>query len=83
MTKIKSVSQIINEIGSDNLNLYRGNGYWYFLYDSLVQLSSDQHTGEYADLSVPVMYLNDMELSYWVQIGKDFVAQVEAGTYQG
>jgi hypothetical protein len=62
--------QILRAIGNENLSLYRGNGYWYFVYDDDAEL--------YGDVSVPVMNLNHLDLDSWVAYGRDLIAQVEA-----
>lgn len=67
----KSSKQIIKQIGCPHLNLYRGEGYWYFIYDNL------SNGGVYDSHSVYVMRLNDMGLDRWVDEGKAFVKKVE------
>lgn len=64
-----STSQIIRKIGSRNLSLYKGEGYWYFVYDDC------EKNNIWADESVPCFKLNQMSLEQWVEIGKDFVVR--------
>jgi len=71
----KSVKEVVKAVGCANLNLYRGEGYWYFIYDSLDGADAN---GRYDSESVYTMRLNDMALDLWVDIGKNFVAKVEA-----
>ena len=67
----RSSAEIIRKIGCSFLRLYRGEGYWYFIFD-------DEHGGRYDSESIYCMRLNDMALSRWVESGKAFVARVEA-----
>lgn len=62
--------QIIKRIGCPKLDLYKGEGYWYFTYD-------DEENNIFETSSVPVMYLNQMRLDLWVKDGLDFVKSVE------
>lgn len=62
--------KIIKKIGCKNLELVRGEGYWYFVYD-------DTETGKYKTLSVMTMYLGD-DIEYWVSQGKEFVLKMES-----
>ena len=74
MTSSKPASnarQIINLIGSDKLELVRGSGYWYFVYDDLLK------PNRYDTQSVYTMYLRDLSIDQWVEIGKDFVKHME------
>jgi hypothetical protein len=70
MTKAASTKQIIKMIGNENLTLYRGEGYWYFVYDDF---SANK---VYETRSVHVMRLSHLDLEKWVEEGKDFVAEV-------
>ena len=65
-----SAAQIIKKIGCDKLALYKGVGYWYFVYDDL------DANGVYEDESVHCVKLNQMSLELWVEAGKDFVNRV-------
>lgn len=66
----RSAAQIIAKIGCPRLNLYKGDGYWYFVYDDPVR-------NIYETTSVFCKYLNGMALDLWVGDGKAFVAAVE------
>lgn len=61
---------ILAKIKCQHLNLYRGEGYWYFIYDN--------GSGVYESHSVYVMRLNDMPEARWVGIGSAFVEATEA-----
>lgn len=67
-----TTKQILKEIGCKYLSLYRGKGYWYFVYDDL---SVD--ATKYDTMSVYVCRLNEMSLDRWIEEGKDFVKEVE------
>lgn len=62
--------QILRAIGNENLSLYKGNGYWYFVYDDDAEM--------YGELSVYVVGLNHLDLDSWIAHGRDLIAQVEA-----
>jgi hypothetical protein len=68
--KPKSTKQVIKAIGSDKLELVRGRGYWYFIYDDVAK-------GLYDTKSVYVMHLRDMDFDQWVSDGREFVAKME------
>lgn len=63
---------IVKEIGSDKVELFRvvDHGYWYFVYD-------DSDNKRFETYSVSVPFLNQMSLERWVEIGKLFVEAVE------
>ena len=67
-----TAKQVIDKIGNPNLALYKGEGYWYFIYD-------DKPNSVYGSHSVCVMYLNSTEIERWIDIGKRFAAHMEAG----
>lgn len=70
--KATSSKQIIKLIGSDKLELIKGDGYWYFIYDDFILNNRfDTH-------SVYVMYLNSMPVEDWVYVGKEFVRGMES-----
>lgn len=52
------------------INLYKGKGYWYFVYDDPNADIYEQHT-------VCVYRLNDLTLDQWIKEGKDFVKEIE------
>lgn len=58
--------KILKAIGCPILNLYRGYGYWYFVYDDLDR-------GVFEIQSVYAVHLSDMPLETWVQEGREFV----------
>lgn len=65
MLRIKT---IINAVGVTGLSLYRGDGYFYFVYDI--------GGNSYRDHSVYTMYLNDLPLETWVEEAKDFLVEI-------
>lgn len=64
-----TAKNIIRLVGSPHLSLYRGEGYWYFVYDDGLVLES---------LSVMVPRLNHLSLDSWVREGVQFVKNVES-----
>lgn len=66
-----TAKQVLAKIGNPNLALYKGTGYWYFIYD-------DKPNNVYGSFSVWTMYLNSTEIERWIDIGKRFVAHMEA-----
>lgn len=58
--------KILKAIGCPILSLYKGEGYWYFVYDDL-----DRNMFE--TQSVYAVRLSDMPLETWVQEGREFV----------
>jgi hypothetical protein len=70
--KTTSTKQVIKAIGNEHLSLYRGNGYWYFIYDDI------KATGRYDSLSVLTMRLGDLSLERWVEEGRELVAKMES-----
>ena len=71
MTIATNTAQILKKIGSAPLNLFRGRGYWYFVYD-------DVETGIYETSSVYTMYLKDMSVEQWVEEGLQLVNSIKA-----
>jgi hypothetical protein len=64
-----STAKILRKIGCPHLRLYRGEGYWYFVYDA---------PGQYESHSVCEMYLGGPEhLDFWVAEGRELVDKVE------
>ena len=55
MTNLRT-STIVNKINNPHINLYQGEGYWYFIYDDGCA---------YRDRSVCVKRLNDLSLEQW------------------
>ena len=67
--KATSAKQILKAIGNENLSLFRGPGYWYFVYDD---------GRKYEDHAVMTMKLNSASLKYWVDEGREFCRLVES-----
>jgi len=67
----KSAKQVLSKIKCDKIELVRGKGYWYFVYDDVPAKFYESH-------SIYVCYLNQMRVDTWVKLGKDFVAECEA-----
>lgn len=68
--KAKSTKQVLDALRNDKLSLYRGDGYWYFVYDDGDKIFETQ--------SVYIKYLSSLELSDWLAIGRDFIDRVES-----
>ena len=66
-------NQIIKKIGNPNLNLYEGEGYFYFVYD-------DGKWWRYEDQSVYVRRLNHLTLDQWVEHGQSFIKEIGRGS---
>jgi hypothetical protein len=64
-----TTKQILKKIANINLNLVKGQDYWYFVYDDNV--------GKYNTRSVMVQNLNHMSVAEWVADGKDFCETME------
>lgn len=58
--------KILKAIGCPILNLYKGEGYWYFVYDDL-----DRNVFE--TQSVYTVRLSNLPLEEWVREGREFV----------
>lgn len=63
---------ILAKLKDKRVQLYRGPGYWYFVFDAI-----EAHS-VYETLSVYTMRLNDMPLEQWVAYGRQCIAQGEA-----
>ena len=63
-----SVKSILRAVRNPYLSLYRGEGYWYFVLDDGGDLFEEQ--------SVPVMRLNQLSFSEWVDEGRAFCNRV-------
>jgi len=72
MTKATGAAQVIRKIGNKHLNLYKGEGYWYFIYDDVANEKYDSH-------SVYTMYLSHLTLEQWVEIGEGFLEKMGIG----
>lgn len=71
MTIAKSAKQVIKAIGCEHLNLYRGKGYWYFVY-------SNPQGNQYQDKSIYTMCLGDLSLEEWIKEGQSLVTLTES-----
>lgn len=68
--KTTSTKQVIKAIGNDKLQLLRGNGYWYFVYD-------DPAKGLFDTMSVYTMHLGNYTVEQWAAEGRELVARVQ------
>lgn len=65
-------SQILKAVGNPFVSLYRGSGYWYFVYDDYK--SGGKH---HLSKTVYVTKLNDMTLEQWVTEAKMLIKEVD------
>jgi hypothetical protein len=65
-------AQIIGAIGNPHLKLYRGDGYFYFVYDD----GKDR----WEDHAVYVYRLNHLSYDKWIAEGLDFLKKVLCNT---
>jgi len=65
-----SSKQILKKINCKDLSLYKGDGYWYFVYDK-------PENNIFETYSVPCMYLNQMPVDMWISDGLEFVKSIE------
>ncbi|AUZ95310.1 hypothetical protein FDI40_gp551 [Agrobacterium phage Atu_ph07] len=70
MFKAKTVVNKITVPSTAKLELVKGEGYWYFVYDDVINNKYDTHS-EY------VFYLNSLDLDNWVDIGTKFVERMK------
>lgn len=70
MFKAKTVVKNISIPSTATLELVKGEGYWYFVYDDVINNKYDTHS-EY------VFYLNSLDLDNWVDIGTKFVERMK------
>lgn len=68
--KATSVKQILKAIGNEHLDLVRGPGYWYFVYDD---------RGAFATHCVMVMRLGQLSVEQWAREGREFCREMEEG----
>jgi hypothetical protein len=68
-----TAKKIIKAIGHPHLNLYRGEGYQYFVYDN----GKDGDDMVYGDYSVYTHRINYLSLEQWVAYGNDCIKEVE------
>jgi hypothetical protein len=59
-------NQIIKKVGNPHLNLYAGEGYFYFVFDN-------GEINDYADHSIYVYRLNHMSLNQWINEAQTFL----------
>ena len=68
------VSTIENAVNSNlrnpYINLYKGEGYWYFVYDDPVHCI-------YCTRSVYVNHLNDLTLEQWCESAEELIFDVK------
>lgn len=69
-------AQIIGAIGNPHLQLYRGDGYFYFTYDN----GKEGDEMVYQDHSVYVYRLNHLSYDQWIAEGLDFLKKVLCDT---
>lgn len=63
-----STKRILDKVGCPFLSLYKGVGYWYFVYDAPA-------TNVFETKSVYTPRLNDLTLDMWVADGKELKAK--------
>lgn len=66
-----SARKILSAIGCPYLSLHKGEGYWFFIYDS----ADDQAV--YDSESVYVFRLSHLAFDKWIKIGTDFVNRMQ------
>lgn len=71
MARSITSASVLSKIGCEHLALYKGDGYWYFVY-------SDEAANIYESESVYTMFLNSMNIDRWVNLGSALVALAEA-----
>lgn len=71
-TKSFTTKQILKAIGCPALQLYKGEGYWYFCYDTL------ESGGVYDTRSVMSVNLGHLLFDTWVNEGNGFVVDMQA-----
>lgn len=67
-----TIRKILKELGEQKLGLYKGTGYFYFVYDDV------DESDFYLDHSVSICHLNHMSHEDWIAEGRDFLTQVRA-----
>jgi hypothetical protein len=70
--KARTCAHVAKAVGCPYLELVKGYGYLYFVYDR-------PELNVWETYSVPVCYLNHLSLEEWVRIGAAFVAKMEQG----
>ena len=68
-----TTKKILKKIGHPYLNLYRGEGYQYFIYDN----GKEGSEMVYAECPVYVNRLNHLSLDRWACEANDFIKQTE------
>lgn len=61
---------IVNAINHPHINLYKGEGYWYFVYDDPVHCI-------YHTRSVYVYRLNELTLEQWCEFADELIFDVK------
>jgi len=69
--KATRVKQVLDAVGNSHLDLVRGDGYWYFVYDDVAK-------GRYETLSVYTMRLGDFSVEQWAADGREFCTKMES-----
>lgn len=69
-TKARTVAQVTKAIGCPELELVKGSGYLYFVYN-------DKENNIWETESVYIAYLNQLSVEQWSEIGRAFVARME------
>jgi hypothetical protein len=64
MPKASSATQVLKKIKCEYLSLYKGEGYWYFIFDNGTTYESE---------SIMVIRMNDMTVEQWVDAGEAFL----------
>lgn len=64
MASTPSTKRILEKVNCPFLTLYKGVGYWYFVYD-------DPKLNVFETKSVYTPYLGDLTLDMWVADGKE------------
>lgn len=64
-----STAQVLHAVGNEHLDLVRGKGYWYFVYDDGVKFKTH---------SVWVVLLRQLSVNAWADEGREFVTRMES-----
>lgn len=69
--RVSTIEKAVNsKLRNPYINLYKGEGYWYFVYD-------DANGDIYEHHTVCVYRLNELTLDQWIEEGNDFVKEIE------
>lgn len=69
MTSLKQINKIIQSTVSENLELMRGEGYHYFVYDDL------ENNGVYEQATVMEPYTSHISVDEWLDMAMGVVDQ--------